>query len=303
MVVHIIPGAAGRKIDRPAHGSRFQDVRHQQVAPEQEREAFVVGAFVLLELIHRSPHDGRARLARFPHGGIEIRGQPVTQKHRFADKVFDAAVHPGFGHRVVRIRGMDGKARLEDPVLHPAQEEFRIRGRASEAADIRAFVRLAGKAHAGQDGDAVLQAFPAGAVVAAPGLGIALDAGRPAAADDIGPCVRIKFGNRFGRRFAHEVAHHRAQRFNGGTRAVGVRKRIAVLHAVVLAVVVPDGGSPHGKDTLLQAPLPGVPGLRVRKVPESSFSAPPAAYRRLLRISAVLQENSLPPESFKLRVA
>ena len=140
---------------------------------------------------------------------------------------------------------MDGKTRLENPVLHPAQKELLIRGRSRKAADIRALVRLARQAHAGQDGDAVFQAVPVRAVVAAPGLGIALDPRRAAAADDIRPCIRVLFGNRFGGCFAHQVAHDRAQCFDRRFCAIGIRKRIAVLHAVVFAVVVPDRGSAH----------------------------------------------------------
>ena len=100
---------------------------------------------------------------------------------------------------------MDGEASLEDTVLHPAHEQLLGGCGAGKAADVRAFVGLAGQTHAGDDGDIVLQALPAGVVVAAPGLGVALDTGAAAAADHVGACLGVVLHHGIGTHLAHQV--------------------------------------------------------------------------------------------------
>ena len=102
---------------------------------------------------------------------------------------------------------MDGETGLEDAVLHPADKELLARRGAGKTADVRALVGLAGKAHARNDGDVVLQALPAGVVVTAPGLRVFLDPGTAAAADHIGTCVGVVLLYGLVAETAHNGAH------------------------------------------------------------------------------------------------
>ena len=102
---------------------------------------------------------------------------------------------------------MDGEAGLENAVLHPAHEQLFGGGGTGKAADVRALVGLAGQTHAGDDGDIVLQALPAGVVVAAPCLGVALDTGAAAAADHVGTCLGVVLHHGIGTHLAHQGAH------------------------------------------------------------------------------------------------
>ena len=156
---------------------------------------------------------------------------------------------------------MDGEAGLEDALLHPADEQLLGGSGAGKAADIRALIGLAGEAHAGDDGDVVLQGLPAGVVIAAPGLRVALDAGAAAAADHIGTSLGIVFHNRVCTHLAHQGAHNGLQLSDGAALAVKVADVVLIHQTVILAVVVPDGIGAHGNDGLGQVLLPGCTAL------------------------------------------
>ena len=188
---------------------------------------------------------------------------------------------------------MDGEARLEDAVLHPAHEQLLGGGGASKAADVRALVGLAGQTHAGDDGDIVLQALPAGVVIAAPCLGIALDAGAAAAADHVGTCFGVVLHHGIGTHLAHQGAHKGLQLTDGAALAVKIAGTVLVHQAVVLAVVVPDGIGAHGNDGLGEVLFPCCTTLGLGEVPECAVAAPPFADTVGLGVFAVLHKDAV----------
>ena len=278
VVVPVIPPGAGGQVDLPGPGARLQDVCHQDVAAKQELKALVVDVGVVLEFVHQGAHDGRAGPAGLVLGGVEVGGEAVAQQDGVPDQPGRPAVHPGLGDGVVVAGRVDGEPRLEDAVLHPADEQFFFRGGAVEAADVRALVGLAGQAHAGDDGDVVAQGLPAGKVVAAPGLGVLLDARRAAAADDVGAGFGVVLHHGLGAHLAHQGAHQGLELADGAALAVKVAAGVLVQQAVVLAVVVPDGVGAHVDDGFGEELFPGAAAGGAGVVPESAVAAPPFAH-------------------------
>ena len=198
---------------------------------------------------------------------------------------------------------MDGEASLEDAVLHPAHEQLLGGCGAGKAADVRALVGLAGQTHAGDDGDIVLQALPAGVVVAAPGLSVALDAGAAAAADHVGACLGVVLHHGIGTHLAHQGAHEGLQLADGAALAVKIADAVLVHQAVVLAVVIPDGIGAHGDDGLGEVLFPSCTAFGLGEVPECAVAAPPFADTVGLGVLAVLHEYVICVELVETGVA
>ena len=198
---------------------------------------------------------------------------------------------------------MDGEAGLEDAVLHPAHEQLLGGGGAGKAADIAAFVGLAGQTHAGDDGNIVLQGLPAGVVIAAPGLGVALDAGAAAAADHVGTGVGVVVGHSLCAHAAHQGAHDGLELGDGAALAVKITDALLIHQAIVLAVVVPDGIGAHGDDGLGEVLFPSCTAFGLGVVPECAVAAPPFAYTVGLGVLAVADEHIVLQELVKAGVA
>ena len=303
LVAPVVPLAACGQVDLAGLGTLFDDVGHQDVTAEQELDALLVDVGVVLEIVDQSAHDGSTRLACVVLRAVQIRSEAITQQDRVTNEICRAAEHPGLGHGVIVGSGVDGEAGLEDALLHPADEQLLGGSGACKAADICALIGLAGKAHAGDDGDIVLQGLPAGVVITAPGLRVALDAGTAAAADHIGTSLGIVFHNRVCTHLAHQGAHNGLQLSDGAALAVKVADVVLIHQTVILAVVVPDGIGAHGNDGLGQVLLPGGTALGFGEVPESAVAAPPFADAVVLGVLAVFHKDIVGVKFIKAGVA
>ena len=181
--------------------------------------------------------DGFVLGCRLPQQGVEVGDEAVTQADGVAHRGGDGWVHPRFVDGVVVVPGVDGKARQEQRALDPAQEEFGVGFWPGEAADVVADVVHAGEAHAGCHADIPFEGVPAGAVVAAPGLDVALQAGAAAARDEVGAFVRVVFALRPPRVLHHEQRHQRADVADGNRCAEAVAARVVVPDFVFVVVV------------------------------------------------------------------
>ena len=54
--------------------------------------------------------------------GIQVGAHLVPEFHSVADIIFQAAIHPWFCHRIVRVGGVNGKSGLEYAVLNPSEK-------------------------------------------------------------------------------------------------------------------------------------------------------------------------------------
>ena len=303
LIVPVVPLAACGQVDGAGLGTLFQNVGHQNIPTEQELEALLPCLGVVLEVVDQSAHDGRTGLAGLVLGAVKIGSKAVTQQNGVPDGIRRFPEHPRLGDGVIVGGGVDGEAGLEDAVLHPAHEQFLGGCGAGKAADVRALVGLAGQTHAGDDGDIVLHALPAGIVVAAPGLGVALDAGAAAAADHVGACLGVVLHHGIGTHLAHQGAHDRLQLADGAALAVKIAGAVLVHQAVVLAVVVPDGIGAHGDDGLGEVLFPSCTAFGLGEVPECAVAAPPFADTVGLGVFAVLHEYVICVELVETGVA
>ncbi len=139
---------------------------------------------------------------------------------------------------------MNGKARMHHAVLYPAHEQLRLGFIAGETADVVADVKQPGKAHAQPHADVIAQRIPVGAVVAAPGLDVALHPGAAGAGDQIRALLRRKALLGFHGGAHHQQRHHRANMFNGDFAAKAVAARLAVPH-LILVIIVPGRIDTH----------------------------------------------------------
>src|SRR5699024_1683820 len=114
-------------------------------------------------------------------------------------------------------------------------------------------------------------------VVAAPDLGVALDARKAGPVDDVGPLAGVDFGQGFLAQVGHHVGAEDFQLGHGALGALKVALGLPVLDAVHLAVVVPDRLDPQLEQVILQQLLPGGAGGGVGEVEETALAAPPAA--------------------------
>ncbi len=243
----------------------FDDAGDQQVAAQQEVVALFEGLRVVLVV-----EEGRAqhRLVvgvRLPEQGVEIRQQAVAQLNRAANGRRDARIHPRLVHRVVIVPRVNGKARVHHAVLHPAHEQLGVRLVAGETADVVPDVEQPGQAHAQPHADVIAQGVPVGAVVAAPGLDVALHPGAAGAGDEIRAFFRRKALLRFQRGAHHQQRHHRANMLDGDLLAEAKAAGFPVPH-FIFVIVVPGGVDAHLQQLRGDAVLPPLHRLRVGKV-------------------------------------
>ena len=118
----------------------------------------------------------------------------------------------------------------------------------------------------------------------APHLCVALDTGVACAVDDVGTLAGVHICQRLLGGIGHQVGVQDLQLCHGALFALKVALGIAVLYAVHLAVVVPDGLGALFEDVLFQQLLPGVAAIGAGEVEEASLAAPPAAIVRSLTV-------------------
>ena len=217
--------------------------------------------------------------------GIQVRTHPVTEIDRRLDDRRQAAVHPGLGNGIVRIRGVDREPRLEDPVLHPAHKELRFRRDAVEAAYIAALVGDAGQAHSEDRRDIVFERIPAGQVIARPDLRIALDPGVSGAADRERTHIRIVLLNGFIGQLTHHVCHNGLQVSDRAALSFKEDSGILVHHGVIFAVIVPDRPAAVLKKAFADVLFPVLSGLLFCEVDKNTGTSPPCAGAESLIIS------------------
>ena len=123
--------------------------------------------------------------------------------------------------------------------MYPAQEEFGFGFVAGEAADVVADVVHAGEAHADAHANVPFEGMPAGAVVAAPGLDVALHPRTAAARDEVGALV-AGGGLCFMGVAHHQERHERADVVDGDFPPEAVAAGV-VVPDFVFVVVVPSG--------------------------------------------------------------
>ena len=208
---------------------------------------------------------------------IEIGAQTVAELNGGADQLRCAAVHPGFGNRVVCVGGVDGKARLKDPVLHPAHQQFGLRRRPAKASDVAAIVGHARKPHPEDGGNVVFQRIPACHVVSCPDLCVALDARITGTAYGIRAYIAVVFRDGFIGELAHKVGHHGFQLSDRAAFSFITDAGVFIRHGIIFTVVVPDGFTAVGEKIVFEILLPVRSCLRGGEVREQSLSAPPGA--------------------------
>ncbi|MPN16488.1 hypothetical protein SDC9_163832 [bioreactor metagenome] len=127
---------------------------------------------------------------------VQVGHKAVTELHGLAHNGEDRRVHPGFVGAKEKLPGMDGEARMENTVLHPAYKQLRRRTRTCKAANIMAGVGHARQAEPQPHGDVVLHGLPGGKVISRPGLYITLHAGTTGARNEerafIGPGFHLR---------------------------------------------------------------------------------------------------------------
>ena len=278
VVVHVVPGAAGRQIDGAHCRALLHHVGHQDALAVHEGQVLVaVAGGIVGELQEQGPHGRHTGLVRLVHERVQVGQHPVAEGVCLADVLVVLLVHPGLGDGVVVVGRVEGEPGLEDAALDPAQQQLRFGGVARKAADVAAHVGAAGQAHAHDGGNVELDGAPVGQVVAAPDLGVALDARKAGPVDDVGPLAGVDFGQGLLAQVSHHVGVEDLQLGHGALGALKVALSLAVLDAVHLAVVVPDRLGPQLEEVILQQLLPGGAGGGVGKVEEAALAAPPAA--------------------------
>ncbi len=111
---------------------------------------------------------------RLPQQRVKVRQQTVAQFDGAADRGRHRRVHPRLVNGLIVIPRVNGKARMHHAVLHPAHEQLRVWFVAGETADVVTDVIQPRQAHTQPHANVVAQRLPAGAVIAAPGLDVAL---------------------------------------------------------------------------------------------------------------------------------
>ena len=284
------------QVDRADGLALFNDVRNQQRITEHKVHALIVGGRVVLENAERRLPDGQAVLMRALHQGIQRRAELIAEVNRVLDVLLFVAVHPRLGDGVVGVRGVDGEARLEDAVLHPAHEQFALRRGAEEAADVAAVVGHAAERHAQDRSNVVFQGIPAGQVVTGPDLRIALDARMTGTADRERAAVGVILLDSLVGQLAHQVAHDRLHRANRAALALKVNLCVLVNEGVILAVVVPDGTAAVFQQRVLDVLLPVQAGGFLRVVHKQAGAAPPGTDSQTVKTCIVVgggQEHAL----------
>ncbi|MNS33591.1 hypothetical protein D3C72_657070 [compost metagenome] len=164
---------------------------------------------------------------------------------------------------------------MHHAVLHPAHKQLGIWFIAGETADIVSDVKQPGEAHAQPHAGVIAKGVPVGAVVAAPGLNVALHPGAAGAGDQVRTFVRGKTLLSFHRGAHHQQRHHRADMLDRNL----LTKSVAACFPVPdfkLVVVVPGGVDTHFQQLRGYAFLPPLNGLRMGKVEVRPFVIPEA---------------------------
>ena len=164
---------------------------------------------------------------------------------------------------------------MHNAVLYPAHEQLRVRFVAREAAHIVSDVEQPGQAHTQPHAGVIAQRVPVGAVIAAPGLDVALHPGAAGARDQIRAFLRRKALLGLQRRAHHQQRHHRANMFDSNFVAESVTAGFAVPD-FILVIIVPRGVDAQLQQLGRHAFLPPGDGLRVGKVEMRPFVIPEA---------------------------
>ena len=284
------------QVDRADGLALFNDVRNQQRITEHEVHALIVGGRVVLENAERRLPDGQAVFMRALHQGIQRRAELIAEVNRVLDVLLFVAVHPRLGDGVVGVRGVDGEARLEDAVLHPAHKQLTLRRGAEETADVAAVVGNAAERHAQDRSNVVFQGIPAGQVVAGPDLCIPLDAGVTGTADREGTAVGVVFLDGLVGQLAHQVAHDRLHRADRAALALKIDLGVLINKGIILAVVVPDRAAAVLEQRILDVLLPVQTGGFLRVVHKQAGAAPPGTDSQTVKTCIVVgggQEHAL----------
>src|SRR5882672_180198 len=168
---------------------------------------------------------------------------------------------------------------MDEARLDPAHQQLRPRHRTGEAADIVTHVERAGEAHAETRPQVPAQTLPARRIVAAPGLGIALNPRAAGARHREGPLAG------FGPRLLFEGGTGHEQRLNwpGEIERDRTSESIAdriLVPQLVFVVVVPGAVDAGGQHLLAQALLPPRDRRHVAEVEMRSLAVPELAQRR-----------------------
>ena len=274
----------------------LDNIGHQQRIAEHEIDTLIVGCGVILEHREGGLPDGQAVLMRALHQRVERRAELVAEVDGLLDVLLFVAVHPRLGNGVVGVGRMDGEARLEDAVLHPAHKQLTLRRGAEETADVAAVVGNAAERHAQDRGNVVFQGIPAGQVVAGPDLCIPLDAGVTGTADREGTAVGVIFLDGLVGQLAHQVAHNRLHRADCAALTFKIDLGVLINKGIILAVVVPDGAAAVLEQRVLDVLLPVQAGGFLRVVHKEAGAAPPCADSQAVEARVVIrgrQEHAL----------
>ena len=176
---------------------------------------------------------------------------------------------------MVIVPRVNRKARMHHAVLYPAYKQFRVRLITGETADVVTEVIQPGEAHPQTHAGVVAQSVPASAVIAAPGLHIALHSRAAGAGDQVRTFFRSETLLGFHRGSHHQQWHHRANMFDRDrlTKAVTACFTVPYFEFVV---VVPGGVDTHLQKLCGHAFLPPLDGLRISKVEVRTFVIPEA---------------------------
>ena len=294
VVGHVVPESSCGKINFSCLRAFFHDIRNKNRRTEHEfHVAVAVKGFVLRELIEERTHDRRAVHTGLAHQRIQIRQHLIAQVERAADIRQVFLIHPGLRHGIVRVRGIDNKAGLENRGLDPAEQHLLGRRRTCKTADVAAHVRAAGKSHTENRINIELDRAPVRQIVAAPDLRIALDAGKSRAVDDIRPLALPFFKECFSAEPRHHVGMDDLELGHRAALPFKIAVSAPVLHTVHLAVVIPDRLFAHGEDCFIEEFFPRVTACFARKVDEPAFAAPPAAVIIVLAVRRFDERVSL----------
>ena len=176
--IKVVPaGLIFRQPRRALALAGLHDAGDEEIAAEQEVVALLEGLRVMLVI-----EEGRAQhrlivSVRLPQQGVEVGQQAIAQLNRASNRRQDRRIHPRLVDRAIVVPGVDREARMHHPVLHPAHEQLGVRLITGEAADVVTDVIEAGEAHPQPHAGVVAKGIPIGAVIAAPGLHVALHPG------------------------------------------------------------------------------------------------------------------------------
>ena len=284
------------QVDRANGLALLDNVGHQQRIAEHEIDTLIVGCGVILEHREGGLPDGQAVLMRALHQRVERRAELVAEVDGLLDVLLFVAVHPRLGNGVVGVGRMDGEARLEDAVLHPAHKQLTLRRGAEETADVAAVVGNAAERHAQDRSNVVFQGIPAGQVVTGPDLCIPLDTGVTGTADREGTAVGVIFLDGLVGQLAHQVAHDRLHRADRAALTLKIDLGVLINKGIILAVVVPDGAAAVLEQRVLDVLLPVQAGGFLRVVYKEAGAAPPCADSQTVEARVVIgggQEHAL----------